>query len=171
TARFLLPTPRRRSRGGGQSRPRASKPRAPWRRLRSPRRFSMRERPPQRRTRLIFLPLRRSRPFRLNDPRPIGKTTVLFFSTTRGIDTMVRQLPDSETDPVREDAQRFLASRPDLSPASLAQFTRLAESTVRSFIRGLIPGGVEVVSEMRRVLAQARAGDILQPGGNRECRV
>ena len=81
---------------------------------------------------------------------------------------MVRQLTDDEIGPVREEVERFLASRPDLGPADLAQFTKLAESTVRSFIRGCIPGGREVVAEMRRVIELARAGEILQPGGARQ---
>jgi DNA transposition AAA+ family ATPase len=79
---------------------------------------------------------------------------------------MVRELSDAECDAVRVDAQQFLASRPDLSPASLAQYCpTLAESTVRSFIRGNIPGGREVVGQMRYVMKAARAGDILAPGG------
>jgi len=86
---------------------------------------------------------------------------------------MTRQLAESETEPVREDARRFLASRPDLRPADLATQTILAESTVRSFIRGDIAGGREVIAELTRVLQQARAGDILQPGGgtDRRCLV
>ncbi|HYW47257.1 MAG TPA: AAA family ATPase [Bryobacteraceae bacterium] len=36
---------------------------------------------------------------------------------------------------------------------------------MRSFLRGDIPGGREVVAEVRRVVEQAKAGDILQPGG------
>jgi DNA transposition AAA+ family ATPase len=59
----------------------------------------------------------------------------------------------------------YLKSRPDLGPADLAQYTTLAESTVRTWLRGGIPGGFAVVEEMRRVLDQARAGDILVPGG------
>lgn len=78
---------------------------------------------------------------------------------------MVRQCTDAAVDAVRQDVQRFLASRPDLGPADLAQYSPLAESTMRSFIRGAIPGGHEVLREVNRVLAQARAGEILQPGG------
>jgi DNA transposition AAA+ family ATPase len=58
-----------------------------------------------------------------------------------------------------------MASRPDLSAAHLAQCSTLAESTVRSFLRGIIPGGRTVVSEIQRVIGQAKAGEILQPGG------
>jgi DNA transposition AAA+ family ATPase len=78
---------------------------------------------------------------------------------------MTRQLSDDVCDAARREALRFLASRPDLGPADLTQYTTLAESTVRSFLRGTIPGGREVVAEIDRVIAQVRAGDILQPGG------
>jgi DNA transposition AAA+ family ATPase len=78
---------------------------------------------------------------------------------------VVRQCSDEAVDAVRQDAQRFLASRPDLGPADLSQYSSLAESTVRSFIRGCIPGGREVLREVTHVLAQAKAGEILQPGG------
>ena len=78
---------------------------------------------------------------------------------------MVCQLPEAVTDQLRAEVQEYLKTRPDLGPADLAQFTVLAESTVRSWLRGDIPGGFEVIKEMRRVLDQARAGDILIPGG------
>lgn len=78
---------------------------------------------------------------------------------------MVCQLPEAVTDGLRTEVQEFLRSRPDLGPADLAQYTNLAESTVRAWLRGDIPGGFEVIDEMRRVLGQARAGDILTPGG------
>ena len=78
---------------------------------------------------------------------------------------MVTQLPEAVTNALREQAQAFLATRPDLGPADLAQHTTLAESTVRSFVRGAIPGGFEVAQKIRTVLEQARAGDILRPGG------
>ena len=78
---------------------------------------------------------------------------------------MVCQLPEAVTDALRAEVHEYFKIRPDLGPADLAQYTTLAESTVRSFIRGNIPGGLEVVKEMRRVLDQAKAGDILIPGG------
>jgi len=78
---------------------------------------------------------------------------------------MVRQLPEAVTDQLQSEFKAFLKTRPDLGPADLAQYTTLAESTVRTWLRGDIPGGYEVCEEMRRVLEQARAGDILQPGG------
>ena len=79
---------------------------------------------------------------------------------------MVVQLPQAVTDQLRADWQAYLKTRPDLGPADLAQYTTIAESTVRSWLCGMIPGGYEVIGEMRRVLAQARAGDILAPGGS-----
>jgi DNA transposition AAA+ family ATPase len=78
---------------------------------------------------------------------------------------MTRQLPDDVCDGARSEALRFLASRPDLGPADLAQYTTLAECTVRMFLRGAIPGGREVVAEVERVIGQIKAGEILQPGG------
>lgn len=78
---------------------------------------------------------------------------------------MVCQLPESVTDALRAEFAEFMKTRPDLGPADFAQYTTLAESTVRAFLRGDIPGGVDVCDQMRKVLAQARAGDILAPGG------
>ncbi|MDE2097829.1 MAG: hypothetical protein KGL39_11320 [Patescibacteria group bacterium] len=77
---------------------------------------------------------------------------------------MVRQLSDAVCEGVREDLRAFLSSRPDLSMTDITAHTTLADSTGRSFFAGNIPGGHEVVSEIRRVLDQAKAGDILQPG-------
>ena len=78
---------------------------------------------------------------------------------------MTRQLSDEVCNAARSEALRFLASRPDLGPADIAQYTTLAESTVRMFLRGTMPGGREVVAEIERVIAQIKAGEILQPGG------
>lgn len=77
---------------------------------------------------------------------------------------MKRQLGDAVCDGLREEVRQFLKSRPDLSPIDIAQHTRLADCTVRSFVRGGIPGGRQVVGEIRRVLDLAQAGEILQPG-------
>ncbi len=78
---------------------------------------------------------------------------------------MVNQLTDAELEACRADVKAFLKTRPDLTMADFAQFTTLGESTGRAFLNGAIRGGREVVSEMKRVLDLARAGDILQPGG------
>lgn len=78
---------------------------------------------------------------------------------------MVCQVPEAVTQQLRTEFLNYMKTRPDLGPADFAQFTTLAESTVRSWLRGDIPGGIEVQGEMRRVLEQARAGDILRPGG------
>jgi len=77
---------------------------------------------------------------------------------------MVRQLSDSVTEPLRAELNAFFASRPDLSGPDFAAHSSLADGTVRSFRSGQIPGGHEVVSELRRVLSLAKAGEILQPG-------
>ena len=77
---------------------------------------------------------------------------------------MVRQVSNERTDALRAELTQFLASRPDLTTADMAPYSTLAESTWRSFAGGVIPGGREVVSDVRRVLEQARAGDILRPG-------
>jgi DNA transposition AAA+ family ATPase len=78
---------------------------------------------------------------------------------------MVCQLPEAVSDQLRGEVNEYLKTRLDLGPADLAQYTHLAESTVRTFLRGSCNGGFAVVKEMRRVLDQARAGDILIPGG------
>ena len=78
---------------------------------------------------------------------------------------MTRQVSNEACSAARSEAQRFLASRPDLGPADIAQYTTLAESTVRMFLRGNIPGGREVVAQIDRVIGQIKAGEILQPGG------
>lgn len=77
---------------------------------------------------------------------------------------MVRQETPQVCDGLRADLKAFLATRPDLGNPDLAAHTTLADHTVRSFVNGNILGGREVVSELRRVLDLARAGDILQPG-------
>lgn len=77
---------------------------------------------------------------------------------------MVRQLTDAECEPVRSEIRALLASRPDLSMTDITSYTTLAESTGRQFLCGNIPGGREVISEYKRVLAFIKAGDILQPG-------
>jgi DNA transposition AAA+ family ATPase len=80
---------------------------------------------------------------------------------------MTRQVPDEQSGAVRAEAQRFLASRPDLSAADIAQHTPLAESTVRNFLKGSCPGGRVVTAEVRRAVDLARAGEILRPGDGR----
>ncbi len=69
-----------------------------------------------------------------------------------------------QAEQLREELRQFLRSRPDLSTADLAPYTALSESTVRKFVSGHCNGGREVTGEIRRVLAQAQAGDILAPG-------
>lgn len=78
---------------------------------------------------------------------------------------MERQLSDSVTNGLREDIQRFLVSRPDLTAADLGRFTPLSEHTVRSFMNRNIAGGHEVVAELKKALDLVRSGDILPLGG------
>jgi DNA transposition AAA+ family ATPase len=78
---------------------------------------------------------------------------------------MVRQLPDSVCDPVREELKALLFARPDLTMTDLTAHTSLSESTGRAFVSGKIPGGRQVVSEYSQVLERVKAGEILQPGG------
>ena len=78
---------------------------------------------------------------------------------------MVLQVPEAVTEQLRADFANYMKTRPDLTSADFAQYTNLSDNTVRAWVGGQIPGGTEVQAEMRRVLAQARAGDILRPGG------
>jgi DNA transposition AAA+ family ATPase len=80
---------------------------------------------------------------------------------------MTRQVSDAVCDELREKCRQFFSSRPDLSAIDLAQHTRLADSTVRSFVNGNIPGGREVIREVHRVLKLAQEGEILQPGAEK----
>jgi DNA transposition AAA+ family ATPase len=78
---------------------------------------------------------------------------------------MVCQVPEAVTEALRAEVADFLKTRPDITTADLAQYTTLADSTVRHWLGGRIPGGFDVQGQMRRVLDQARAGDILAPAG------
>ncbi|KKL27326.1 hypothetical protein LCGC14_2386280, partial [marine sediment metagenome] len=80
---------------------------------------------------------------------------------------MTRQLPDTVTNSLRDEIRQFLRGRPDITAADLGRYTTLSDHTVRSFMNGNCPGGREVAGELRRVLEQARAGEILPPGGRK----
>ncbi len=80
---------------------------------------------------------------------------------------MTRQVSDEVCDRLREEIRQFLAARPDVTMPDLVHYTKLSEHTGRAFMNGNCPGGREVVGELRRALAQARAGDILPPGGTK----
>ncbi len=79
---------------------------------------------------------------------------------------MTNQLGDKVCDELRAEISQFLAGRPDLGIMDLIQLTSLSDSTGRSFMGGSIHGGRQVVTELRRVLEAAKAGDCLQPGGS-----
>ena len=68
------------------------------------------------------------------------------------------------SDQLRTEVQTFLASRPDLNQGSLAQFTNLTPSSIHGFVSGQRPASQLISAELRRVLDQARAGEILTPG-------
>src|ERR1039458_4984169 len=110
-------------------------------------------------------PLGRKRPGIISHPcaNPTLLRRQIWAPSAKGL-TVIRQLTDSVTEPLRADLKAFLATRPDLGNPDLAAYTTLADHTVRSFVNGNIPGGNEVVSELRRVLDLAKAGAILQPG-------
>jgi DNA transposition AAA+ family ATPase len=75
------------------------------------------------------------------------------------------QLSDVEVETARQELQEFLRTRPDLTMSDLIPFTTFSDCTIRQFASGRIRGGREVVDQVRRVIAQVRAGDILPPGG------
>jgi DNA transposition AAA+ family ATPase len=77
---------------------------------------------------------------------------------------MTNQLSDAEVARTREEMGALLKSRPDLSMSQLIPFTTFSDCTIRSFAGGQIRGGREVVSQIRKVIGQVRAGDILVPG-------
>src|SRR4051812_2219215 len=78
---------------------------------------------------------------------------------------MVAQVPAAERDALRTEVREFFRQRPDLTYADLAQHTTLADTTVRLWVSGGMLGGVDVHRQIARALGQAKAGDILQPGG------
>lgn len=78
---------------------------------------------------------------------------------------MTRQVADDEADALRAEVREFLARRPDLTPLDLVHYTTLSDCAGRNFVSGHLPGGRQVIGEFRRVLALAKAGDILTPGG------
>jgi DNA transposition AAA+ family ATPase len=78
---------------------------------------------------------------------------------------MTRQQPAEACDALRGELRAFFKLRPDLSADSIAQYTTLAPTTIRHFSAGSLNGGDAVLEQIRLVLDQARAGDILTPGG------
>lgn len=78
---------------------------------------------------------------------------------------MTQTVSEEKRETLRMSVRQFLQSRPDLSAADLAAHSTLCDSAVRNFVSGLAPGGQDVVREIGRVVEQARAGEILQPGG------
>jgi DNA transposition AAA+ family ATPase len=79
---------------------------------------------------------------------------------------MVRQLNDDYVNAARLEVREWMKSRPDVTSAHIAQFTTLSDSTVRAWIAGAFPGGHDVVQGILSAVRQAKAGDILRPGGH-----
>ena len=69
-----------------------------------------------------------------------------------------------QAEQLRGELREFMARRPDLDPIDLVQYSSLGECAGRAFLRGTLPGGKQVISELQNVLEMARAGDILRAG-------
>jgi len=78
---------------------------------------------------------------------------------------MVRQLSDEEVSVAREEVLAWMKGRPDVTAAHIAQFTTIADSSVRAWIAGAFPGGRDVVGQILSVVRKAKAGEVLTPGG------
>jgi len=78
---------------------------------------------------------------------------------------MTRQLPEAVCEELRMEVRQFLASRPDVSMLNLTHYTTLSDAAGRNFLNSHLPGGREVVGELRRVLELAKRGEILAPAG------
>jgi DNA transposition AAA+ family ATPase len=77
---------------------------------------------------------------------------------------MKRELSDGEVEAARQEVRAWMATRPDVTSAHIAQHTTLSDSTVRAWIAGRFPGGHEVVTGILEAVRKAKAGDILTPG-------
>lgn len=78
---------------------------------------------------------------------------------------MTKQLSEQTCEELRTELRQFLASRPDLNMPTLVHFTTLSDIAGRNFLSGHLPGGREVVGELRRALDLAKRGEILAPAG------
>src|SRR5476649_2795706 len=78
---------------------------------------------------------------------------------------MQRQVSDVEVNAARDEVRSWMKVRPDVTAAHIAQFTTLSGATVRAWIAGSFPGGHQVVAGILSVVRQAKAGEILTPGG------
>ncbi len=77
---------------------------------------------------------------------------------------MKRELSDTEVEAARQEVRAWMATRPDVTSADIAQYTCLSDATVRAWIAGNFPGGREVVNGVLDAVRKAKAGDILTPG-------
>jgi DNA transposition AAA+ family ATPase len=76
-------------------------------------------------------------------------------------------MPDEVCEHLRADLRQFLNIRPDVGMLDLTHHSTLSDAAGKNFLNGHLPGGREVVGELRRVLELAQAGEILPPGGAR----
>jgi DNA transposition AAA+ family ATPase len=79
---------------------------------------------------------------------------------------MVRQLTDEEVKAAREEVRAWMKSRPDVTSAHIAQYTTIADCSVRAWIAGAFPGGRDVVGQILAAVRKAKTGEILTPGGH-----
>jgi len=77
---------------------------------------------------------------------------------------MKREMSDTEVEAARQEVRAWMATRPDVTSAHIAQYTTLSDSTCRAWIAGRFPGGREVVTGILGAVRRAKAGDILAPG-------
>lgn len=80
---------------------------------------------------------------------------------------MKPELSTAEIEAAHREVRAWMATRPDITSADIAQYTTtLASSTVRAWIAGNFPGGRDVVGGILEVVRKAKAGEILTPGGH-----
>lgn len=77
---------------------------------------------------------------------------------------MKREMSDADVEAARQEVRAWMATRPDVTSAHIAQFTTLSDSTVRAWISGNFPGGREVVGGILAAVRRAKVGEILTPG-------
>jgi DNA transposition AAA+ family ATPase len=78
---------------------------------------------------------------------------------------MTKELPEAVCEELRTDLRQFLASRPDIGMLDLTYYTTLSDAAGKNFLNGHLPGGREVIGELRRALTLAKQGEILASAG------
>ncbi len=77
---------------------------------------------------------------------------------------MKRELSEAAVEAARQEVRAWMSTRPDVTAADIAQYTTLSSSTVRAWIAGSFPGGLDVVNGIVEAVRQAKFGEILMPG-------